>query len=130
MRTRIDRRDIDGAAGLKKDRIAGVAQSGHEQEALGLNKRFPSRDLHEAAPIGVHLRQDLIDRALVSSVKGIVGIAPGAAERASGQPYKHAGLSGVARLALNAMEDLGNSHTTLASESLKVIKSEGRKSET
>jgi hypothetical protein len=104
----IDRRNIDGAAGLKQDRIAGIAQSGHEREALGLDKRFPSRDLHEAAPIGMHLRQDLIDRALVPSIKGIVGIAPGAAEWASGQSYKHTGLSDIARLALNAMEDLGD----------------------
>jgi hypothetical protein len=111
----IDRRDIDGAAGLKKDCITGIAQSGHEREALRLNKRFPSRDLHEAAPIGVHLRQDLIDRALVPPIKCIVGIAPGAAERASGQPYKHTGLSSVARLTLNAMEDLGHSHIILMS---------------
>jgi hypothetical protein len=108
MRTWIDRRNIDGAAGLQENRIAGIAQSGHEREALGLDKRFPSGDLHEAAPIGMHLRQDLIDRALVPSIKGIVGIAPGAAERASGESYKHTGLSGVARLALNAMEDLGD----------------------
>jgi hypothetical protein len=108
MHTRIDRRNIDGAAGLKQDRIPGIAQSGHEREALGLGKRFSSSDLHEAASIGVHLRQDLIDRALVPSIKGIVGIAPGAAERASGQPHKHTGLSDIARLALNAMEDLGD----------------------
>jgi hypothetical protein len=109
----IDRRNIDGAAGLKQDRIAGIAQSGHEREALGLDKRFPSRDLHEVAPIGMDLRHDLIDRALVPSIKGIIGIAPGAAERASGQPYKHTGLSSVARLALNAMEDLGDAHNAL-----------------
>ena len=43
-------------------------------------------------------------------MKSIAGIAPGAAERAAGQPDKDAGLSGVARLALNAMEDLSYSH--------------------
>lgn len=120
MRTRIDRRNIDSAAGLKEDRIPGIAQSGHERETLSLDKRFPSGDLHEAAPIGVHLRQGLVDRALVPPIKGIVGIAPGAAERASGQSYKHTRLSSVARLTLNAIEDLGNSHTTLASQSLNV----------
>jgi hypothetical protein len=132
MCTWIDRSDIDGTAGLKEDCIAGIAQSGHEREALRLVKRFPSRDLHEATPIGVHLLQDLIDRALLPSVKGIVGIAPGAAERASGQPYKHTGLSGVARLTLNAMEDLGNSHTTLVAQRLKVerLKVKGRTSQT
>ena len=108
--TGIDRRNIDGAAGFKEDCIAGIAQSGHERETLGLGKRFSSRDLHEAAPIGMHLRQDLIDRTLVPSIKGIVGIAPGAAERASGQSNKHTGLSGIARLTLNAMEDLGDAH--------------------
>jgi hypothetical protein len=120
MCTWIDRSNIDGAAGLKKDCIPCIAQSSHERETLRLGKRFPSCDLHEAAPIGVHLRQDLIDRALLPSVKGIVGIAPVAAERASGQPYKRTGLSCVARLTLNAMEDLGYSHTTLAAQRLKV----------
>jgi hypothetical protein len=110
MRAWIDRRNIDCAAGLKEDRIAGIAQSGNERETLRLDKRFPSRDLHEAAPIVMHLSQDLIDRALVPPIKGIVGIAPGAAERASGQSYKHTGLSDIARLALNAMEDLGDAH--------------------
>ena len=113
MCTWIDRRNIDGSAGLKKDRIAGIAESSHQRETFRLGKRFPSRDLHEAASIGMHLRQDLIDRALAPSKKGIVGIAPGAAERASGQPHKHTGLSGVARLTLNAMEDLGHSHRML-----------------
>ena len=112
MRAWIDRRDINGAAGFKEDRIPPIAQSGHEREALGLDKRFPSGDLHEAAPISLHRSEGLIDRALVSSVKGIVGIAPGAAERASGQPYKHTGLSDVARLTLDAMEDLGDAHTS------------------
>ena len=110
MYTGIDRRNIDGAAGFKEDRVAGIAQSGHERETLGLGKRFPSRDLHEGAPIVLHLRQDFIDRALVSSVEGVVGIAPGTAERASGQSYKHTGLSGITGLALNTMEDLGDAH--------------------
>jgi hypothetical protein len=116
----IDRRNIDGAAGLKQDRIAGIAQSGHEREALGLDKRFPSSDLHEAAPITTHLRQNFIDRTLLPSIKGIVGIAPGAAEWASGQPYKHTGLSDVARLTLNTMEDLGHSHIPIEAQRLKV----------
>ena len=110
MGTRIDWCNIDSAAGLKKDCIPSVAQSGHEREAFRLNKRLPSGDLHEAAPIGLHLRQDLIDRELVPPIKGIVGIAPGAAERASGESYKHTGLSSVARLTLNAMEDFGDAH--------------------
>ena len=55
MDTWIDRRNIDGSAGLKEDRIAGIAQSGHQRETLRLGKRLPSRDLHEAASIGVHL---------------------------------------------------------------------------
>jgi hypothetical protein len=110
--TGIDQRNIDGAAGLKEHRIAGIAQSGHERETLGLDKRFPSRDLHEATPIALHLRQDFIDRALAPSVEGIVGIAPGTAERASSQSYKHTGLSGVTGLALNTMEDLGDAHTS------------------
>jgi hypothetical protein len=92
----IDRRDIDRAAGLKEDRISGVAESGHQGETLRLGKRLPSRDLHEMAAIGAYLLQDLFERALLPSMKSIVGIAPGAAERASGQPYKHTGLSGVA----------------------------------
>ena len=75
-----------------------------------MDKRFPSGDLHEAASIGLHRNQGLIDRALVPSVEGVVGIAPRAAEGASSQPYKHTGLSGVARLTLNAMEDLGDAH--------------------
>jgi hypothetical protein len=95
MGTWIDRRDINGAARLKEDCISGIAQSGHERETLGLGKRFPSRDLHEAASIGLHLRQDLIDRAFAASIKGIVGIAPGAAKRASSQSNKHTGLSGI-----------------------------------
>jgi hypothetical protein len=61
MDTWVDRCNIDGPAGLKQDRIADVAQFGHEGEAVGLGERFPSCDLHEAASIGVHLRQGLID---------------------------------------------------------------------
>jgi hypothetical protein len=56
-------------------------------------------------------------------MKGIGGIAPGAAQRASGQPDKQTELSGVARLALNAIKDFGHSHMMLKSESLQVIKS-------
>jgi hypothetical protein len=112
MRTWINRRDINCATGLKEDRIAGIAQSGYERETLGLDKRFSAGDLHEAAPVGLHLRQNFIDRALMPSVKGIVGIAPGASERASGQSDKHTGLSHVARLALNAMEDLSDAHNS------------------
>ena len=95
MRTWIDRRNINRAARLKEDGIAGIAQSGYERETFGLGKRFSSRDLHEAAPVGVHLRQDVIDRAVVASIKGIVGIAPGAAKRASSQSNKYTGLSGI-----------------------------------
>jgi hypothetical protein len=116
----IDRRNIDGAAGLKENCIARIAQPGQERETLRLGKRFPSGDLHEAAPITMHLRQNFIDRTVLPSIKGIVGIAPGAAERASGQPYKHTGLSSVARLALNAMEDLGDTHKNAQVVSLKV----------
>jgi hypothetical protein len=59
----------------------------------------------------MHFRQNIIDRTVLPSMKSIGGIAPGAAKRASGQPYKHAGLSSVARLALNAMEDFSDTHT-------------------
>jgi hypothetical protein len=110
MNTGVDRCNIDGAAGLKEDCIAGIAESRHQRETLWLGKWLPSRDLDETAFIGLHLRQDLVERTLAPSVKGIVGIAPGAAERASGQSHKHAGLSSVARLTLNAMEDLGDAH--------------------
>jgi hypothetical protein len=75
-----------------------------------LGKRLPSCDLHEVAAIGAYLLQNLFKRAFLPSMKGIVGIAPGAAERASGQPDKHTGLSGITRLTLNAMEDFGDSH--------------------
>jgi hypothetical protein len=108
----IDRRNINGAAGFKEDRVAGIAQAGQERETLGLDKRLPSRDLHKAASIVLYLRQDLFDRALAPSVEGIVGIAPGAAEWASSQSYKDTGLPGVARFALNAMEDLGDAHNS------------------
>ena len=110
VRAGIDRRDIDGAAGFKEDRVAGIAQFGQERKTLGLDKRFPSCDLHKAASIVLHLRQGLIDRALAPSVEGIVGIAPGAAEWASSQSYKDTGLPDVARLALDAIEDLGDAH--------------------
>jgi hypothetical protein len=112
VRAGIDWRNINGAAGFKEDRIAGITQPGQKRETLRLGKRLPSRDLHEAAPIGVHLRQDFIDWALAPSVEGIVGVAPGAAEWASGQSYEDAGLSDIARLALNAMEDLSDAHNS------------------
>jgi len=115
MHAGIDRCNINGAAGLKEDRIAGITESGQEREALRLHKRFPSCDFNEGAPIVLHLRQDLIDGALLPSVEGIVCIAPGAAERATGQSHKDTGLPNVARLALNAMEDLGHSHVRLVS---------------
>ena len=115
MHARIDRRDIDGAAGLKEDRITGITQSGHQWETLRLGERLTARDLHETASIGMHLCQDVIERRLVPSVKGVVGIAPGAAERTAGQSYKHTGLPGVTRLTLNTMEDLGHSHVKLMS---------------
>src|SRR5262249_43967759 len=67
MRAGIDRRNIDSPAGLKKNSVAFIAESGHEGEALGLYKRFPSCDLHKGTPIVLHLCQDLIDRALLPS---------------------------------------------------------------
>src|SRR5207237_1306091 len=112
VRAGIDWRNINGAAGFKEDRVVGITQSGQERETLWLDKRLPTRDLHKAASIVLHLRQDLIDRALAPSVEGIVGIAPGAAEWASGQSYKHTGLPDVARLALDAIEDLGDTHNS------------------
>src|SRR6185295_20178239 len=102
MHAGIDRCNINGAAGFKQDRVADIAQFGQELETLRLSERLPSRDLHETAPIVLHLCQDLADRALASTVEGIAGIAPGAAEWASGQSYEDAGLSDVTRLALNA----------------------------
>jgi hypothetical protein len=110
MHPRIDRCDINGAAGLKKDGIAGIAKSGHEWKTIGLGKRFSSGDLYEPASVGLYLSKGFLDRALMPPVKCIVSITPGAAERASGQSNKHTELSDVARLTLDAMEDLGDAH--------------------
>jgi len=112
MRAGINRRNINGAAGFKEDRVAGIAQFGQERETLRMDKRLSSRDLHKAAPIGLDLRQDFINLALTPPIEGIVGIAPGAPKWASGQSYEYTGLSAVARLALNAMEDLGDAHNS------------------
>jgi hypothetical protein len=80
----IDRFNINGATGLKENAVARIAESADEGEAIRLNKRFPSCDLHKGAPIVQHLCQDLIDRALFPSIEGIVCIAPGTAKWASG----------------------------------------------
>jgi hypothetical protein len=61
MDTWIDRDNIDGAAGLKENRIAGITEPGHEWETFGLGERLSSRHLHEAAPIALYFRQDIVD---------------------------------------------------------------------
>jgi len=80
----IDRFNINGATGLQENSVTRIAKSGDKWETVRLNKRFPSCDLYKGTPIVQHLCQDIIDRALLPSIEGIVCIAPGAAKWASG----------------------------------------------
>ena len=46
---------------------------------------------------------------MVAAGEGVLAVAPLAAHRTAGQPHENAGAAGVRGLALDRVEDLGNS---------------------
>ena len=53
-----------------------------------------------------HLRDDVVERAPLPFVEGVLGVAVGAAQIAAGQAHEDARLPGKRALALNAVENL------------------------
>lgn len=110
MHPRINRGGIDRTTGFEQDRESLIAQPGQQHEAFRLRERFSACHLHQGAAICANGLDDLINRLLAAAVKGIVRIAPGTAERATGQAHEDAGPSGERRLTLDAMENFRDAH--------------------
>ncbi len=110
MGPRIYRGNIHGTASFDQYPVARIAQPGNERNGARLSKRLAPRDFNKAALKRPHLIEQLIDRELASSMKGIFRIAPDTAEWTTGQSHKDAWFTRETRFALNAMKNLCDTH--------------------
>jgi hypothetical protein len=103
---RVDGRDVVGAARLDEHGAARVAEARHQGVDPLLQKRFAARDLDQPAWVLHYFCEDFVDRAPFALVKGVFGVAVGAAQIAAGEPDEDTGLPGKGALALDAVENL------------------------
>ena len=105
MHARIDRRDVVRAAGFDEHGAAGVAERGHQREHVFLQQRLAAGDLDERAVEREHLGEHLGHGAFVAFVKGVFGVAVGAAQVAESQPHEDAAPARPGALALDGLVD-------------------------
>ncbi len=105
-------RDGNAAARLAEYHVASLQKSLGQLADVVLEQRLSARQLDQptGAAESVDLVHDLINRQIASSEEGVLRIAPGAAQVAARSADEDARLTRVARLALNRVEDLGDTH--------------------
>src|SRR4029453_6079975 len=100
--------DVHRAARLERDAETRVAEAHQQRDAVGLGERFAARDAHVARTVTRDLGQDLIDRAPLAAVEGVLRVTVTAAQRTAGEPDEHGGDADADRLALKTVEDLSD----------------------
>jgi len=100
--------DVQRAAGFQRYRVAGVAQGGQQRLAGLLRQRLAAGDADLARAMLRHLDQHVAERQGLAAGKGVVGVAPGTAQRTAGQPYEYRRQAGTGAFALQGMEDFAD----------------------
>jgi hypothetical protein len=80
----------------------------HQGVDVLLEERLAAGDLDQAAPVPLHLLQDLVHAHLPPLVERVRRVAPPAPEVAGREPYEDAALPGVRGLTLNRVKNLVN----------------------
>lgn len=101
----IDGADVVRTAGFEEDFAALVGKGGHEGVDVWLEEGFSAGDFHHWNIKSFHFVEDGGEAHFVTFVKGVLGVAPDAAEVAVGEPHEGAGESGVGAFALYAFVD-------------------------
>src|SRR5690554_45313 len=104
----IDPADVERARGLQRDHVARVAQPAQQSDAALLRQRLAAGHADMAHAVAGDLCKDRVDVLPLAAVEGIGGIAVAAAQRAAGQADEYRRPPGVARLALERQENLGD----------------------
>src|SRR6267143_5738978 len=108
MDSRIDLRDIVGAAGFKQNSIPGIVQHRHQWQHVLLEQRLDSGDLDKRTAKSCDSIYNLVQNSFLSLVKRVLGIAIIAAQIAECQAYEHTGLSYPRAFTLNCEVDFVN----------------------
>src|SRR5579883_608991 len=113
----IDRRKVAFAGSFDQYGEAFGEQGGEERVDALLQQGFTAGDLDQPTVVTADPCEDFSDRQMAAFVKGVFGIAPDAAQIASGEPDEDARQAGPSRLALDTVKDLVNAqaiHSTVS----------------
>src|SRR5882672_10064765 len=94
------------ASGLEEHRPPAFEQLLHQRIHILLQQRLAAGHLDERTRVRVQLLEHVIERALRSFVEGVRRVAPRAPEVAGGQANEDTRPPGVARFALDGVENL------------------------
>src|SRR5579875_217285 len=104
------------AAGFDQDGIAFGRQLFRERGSFLLQQRFAAGDFHKRDAIfaftgqPANLREHFVQRVFCPAVKSVFGVAPDAAEVASGEAHENARHAGTGAFALDGFENFGDDH--------------------
>ena len=96
------------AARLEQDRVAGVGEHRHQRQHIFLQERLAAGDLDQRATVRRDRIDDFGQRLFLALVKGVFGIAIGAAQIAESQPHEDTRPTRPGALALDGAIDLVN----------------------
>src|SRR5882672_11221272 len=97
------------AAGFEEDRPSTFEQPLHQRIHVLLQQRLAAGDLDERAGERLHLLQNLFEGTFGALVERVRRVTPRAPEIARGEADEDTRAPGVARLALDRVEDLVDS---------------------
>ena len=102
------------AGGFDHELVAGIEQPLHEgEEFAGLQHRFAAGELDQLAGLqGFYLGDNLFVGEWLPAGKGVLGVAPGAAQIAACEPDEDAGNTGEGALALYGLVELDEAQRT------------------
>ncbi len=98
--------DAAVATGLDQHLHAGGVQAVHQRIDVLLQQRLAAGHLDQIAAVTGDLGHDVVERHLAALVERVGAVAPGAAQVARREAHEHTRPAGVARLALDGIEDL------------------------
>src|SRR6266581_345892 len=110
----IDAANIERTARLQRYRISRVAEHRQQARAGLLCQGFAAGDADRRAAEVSNPLEDGLDGHRAAPGEGVLGVAPDAAQRATGQPHEYRRQTGASGLALDRVENLADAQWRLA----------------